>query len=165
MATDITALVRASTFFTADADADITDGETVVIGGKTYTFKATLTDTDGFVQLGTAGDRVESMQNLEYAMNLTGTAGTHYAASMTQNAYCYGSYPGSGDVFTIYARAIGAVGNLIPVTIGTSAVVLDNATCENGAGSIDTLVNELQAGFQLNSALQRVLEYIDHGTA
>jgi hypothetical protein len=43
MAINTTALVKASSFITIDADADITEGETLVIGGKTYTFNASRT--------------------------------------------------------------------------------------------------------------------------
>jgi hypothetical protein len=156
MAINTTALVKASSFITIDADADITEGETLVIGGKTYTFNASLGSSDGDVQLGAAGAYALSAAAVAAAVNLDGTAGTDYAAAMTRNPYCDASW--TADILTITARVAGAVGNLIPLTAGTSAAVADNATLENGSGSFDTFINELQAGFQLNSALLAVLE-------
>ena len=38
--------VKASTFYTIDAAGELTNGETVVIAGKTYTAQATLTDSE-----------------------------------------------------------------------------------------------------------------------
>jgi hypothetical protein len=76
MAINTTALVKASSFITIDADADITEGETLVIGGKTYTFNATLGSSDGDVQLGAAGAYALSAAAVAAAVNLDGTAGT-----------------------------------------------------------------------------------------
>ena len=155
MATVVTALVKASTFYTIDLDAEIVADETVVIGGKTYTFKATPA-ADGDVQYDVGDDHQVNAENLRKAVNLEGTAGTEYHAEMTRNPYCDASWDGT-DVLTIYARVAGAVGNLIPVTVGTSGITLDNALLENGAGSFDTFIDELQAGFQINSALIQAL--------
>ena len=70
----------------ADIDFDVTetltltanpaDGETVVIAGKTYTFKDILTNTDGYVKTGAS--TALSLTNLAAAINLSsgGFAGT-----------------------------------------------------------------------------------------
>lgn len=160
MPVQATTLVKASTFYTGNADADITDGETVVIGGKTYTFDATPADTDGIVTHVTG--IVANLTALAAAVNLT--AGGAYAASMTKNLYCDAVYPAAvsgqtaAETLQVVGRTSGAVGNLITATIGTSALTLDNATLENGAGDIDAAINELQAGAQLNSD---VLSFLD----
>jgi hypothetical protein len=61
------------------------DGETVTIGDKTYTFQASLTDVDGNVNIG--GDAAQTLDNLIRAINLGAGAGSDYAASMTANTY------------------------------------------------------------------------------
>ena len=148
-----TTLVKASTFYTGDVDADIADGETVVIGGKTYTFDATPADTDGIVTHVTG--IVANLTALAAAVNLT--PGGAYAASMTRNPYADAVYPAAvtgqtaAETLQVVARTSGAVGNLITATIGTSALAVDNATLENGAGDIQAAIDELQAGAQLNS--------------
>ena len=48
---------------------------TVVVGGKTYTFLAALVEADGNVLMGAAGDEAESMANLLAAINLGAGAG------------------------------------------------------------------------------------------
>lgn len=145
--------VRASTFYTIDAVGEITNAETIVVAGKTYTFQATLTDVDGNVHIG--ADIAATRSNFIAAINLSNEgesavgAGTDYAASMTRNAEVH-AYE-IGVFVVIRAHAPGAQGNRIPCTVGTSGVTLDNATLENGAGSLAVWAEELIAQNQLNS--------------
>lgn len=60
----------------------VSDGETVEIEGKTYTWKSTLTDVDGYVFIGASPE-----VNLERAINRTGTPGVDYAASTRKHKY------------------------------------------------------------------------------
>lgn len=58
------------------------NNETVVINGKTYTFKTVLSNTDGFIFIGAS--RIATLTNLAHAINLSGgTPGTDYAAATT----------------------------------------------------------------------------------
>lgn len=152
MAVDV-ALERASTFITIDADAEITDGETVVIAGKTYTFNDTLGADDGDVHVG--ADAAEHRANLVAAINLAGSgssaAGTGYAEAMTRNPAVYAVE--SGSTIILYSYIPGAVGNHIPVTAGTSAVTVDNATLENGSGNIGDFFDGLFELNQVNAEL------------
>ena len=91
----------------------IVDGDTVTIGGKTYTWQATLTNVNGHVQLGANDD--ESLQNVLDALQLTGTPGTQYAAAMTANTYVSGQSAGGGSL-NIQALVPGIVGNTVPVS-------------------------------------------------
>lgn len=61
----------------------ITNGHTIGINGRTYTFQTVLTDVDGHVLIG--ADNEETRDNLIAAINLDAGAGTIYAASMTAN--------------------------------------------------------------------------------
>lgn len=76
-----------------------TDTNTVVLGGKTYTYQTTLTDVDGNVQIGASA--AISLANLAKAINLTGVAGTDYATSMTIHADVW---PASWDATTLTLR-------------------------------------------------------------
>ncbi len=64
--------------------ANVTDGKTVTIGNKVYTFKSALTPTEGQVLIGADADA--SLLNLIRAINHTGTPDTDYkcAAAHTQ---------------------------------------------------------------------------------
>jgi hypothetical protein len=61
-----------------------TDGDTVTIGNKTYTFKTTLTPTEGQVLIN--GSAAAALVNLKAAINHTGAPDTDYkcAAAHTQ---------------------------------------------------------------------------------
>ncbi len=146
-----TTLVRAFATLTADADADITDGETVVIAGLTYTFEAgTL---DGIDDVPHVTGFAANMAALVKAINVTGTVGTDYYTGSVKNLYCHAVLTSSG-VVTIYSRNAGVVGNLLTITIGTSAIVLSDDSSgklDTGAGHLDLAINKLQSDAQLNS--------------
>lgn len=140
-------LKRASTFITIDDDADVTDGETVVVGGKTYTFQTTLTDVDGNVQLGQ--DHQGTAANLVAAINLGSGAGVAYADSMTRNPAVYAEE--DEDTVILHARVPGTIGNAIPVDAGTSAVEPDNDLLEGGEGDLQDYLEALVQRVQLNA--------------
>lgn len=97
---------------TLTLSANVTDGQTVAIAGKVYTFQAVLTDVDGNVLIGaTASD---TLDNLLDAINLGAGAGVVYADAMTENDYV-SAQAGSGDTLIAEAKNSGASGNLLPV--------------------------------------------------
>jgi len=155
-----TALVRAESFFTIDATADITDGETLVIAGKTYTFNDTLGSSDGDVHIG--ADVQGIISNIVAALNLSNEgesavgAGTDYAAAMTRNPGVHGVE--GTDTLTCQALIPGALGNLIPLTIGTSAAEVDNAVLEAGSGNEADFFEGLLALNQINSEVIAALK-------
>jgi hypothetical protein len=109
-----------------------TDGSSVTVGGKTYTFRNSLTGADGEVQLGLTVNRC--CYNLAAAMNVgltpedVGTEsdnepplandlgegkGVAYSAGMTQNPMdVIASYGGDND-FNVTHRAGGTAGNAV----------------------------------------------------
>lgn len=89
------------------------DTETVVIGGKTYTFEAVLTDVNGHVQIGATAE--DSLDNLVAAINLGTGAGTLYAASTTLHA-AVSAADGSGTTVIVTAKTVGSGGNVIATT-------------------------------------------------
>ena len=155
-----TTLVRAFATLTADADADIVEAETVVIGGVTYTFDAIL---DAVNDVPFVAAFAPNMVALAKVINATGTSGTDYFAGQVKNPYVHAVLSATG-VITLYSRVAGAIGNLITVTVGTSAIVLtddDTGTLDAGAGSIDDAINNLQASSQFNSEVAQFLHEIE----
>ena len=80
---DASATALATATVTSDATAP-SDADTVTIGSKTYTFKTTLTPTEGEVLIGASA--ATALTNLKSAINHTGTPDTDYkcAAAHTQ---------------------------------------------------------------------------------
>lgn len=157
MPVQATTLVKATGTLTATADADIVADETVVIAGKTYTFKATPA-ADGDVKHVTGF--AANILALQKAIGLTGIAGTDYDTAMTANLDVVAVLTSSG-VTTFTARTSGTVGNQIPITVGTSATAVSGAKLTGGLGSIDTAINELQAAAQLNSDVLAFLAFME----
>jgi hypothetical protein len=150
-----TALVRASQTITLDSAAEATDAETIVIGSKTYTFKATVGTDDGAVHIGAAV--ADTVDNLVAAINLdpsegeTGVEGTDYGANMTRNPDCYATRVVSTGVITLYAHVPGSIGNHIPLGQGTSTITLGGATFASGTGIIGDFFDEFFDSVQINS--------------
>ena len=67
-------------------NTNVSDGDTVTIGNKTYTFKNTIGTTEGNVKIDGGGSADASLLNLISAVNHTGTPNTDYycAAAHTQ---------------------------------------------------------------------------------
>lgn len=95
------------------------DGETLVIGGKTYTWETALANTDGHVDVGV--NQAADEGNLAAAINLDSGGGTKYAASMTEHPSVNAADTGSTVVVT--AIATGTAGNTIVTT-----EAMDNAS-------------------------------------
>jgi hypothetical protein len=99
---------------TLTVSANPGNGETVVIGGKTYTFQTTLTNVDGNVQIGASADA--SLDNLKAAINLEATVSPQqYAAAMTLHSTVR-AVRGSATTLIVRAKTPGTGGNSIGVT-------------------------------------------------
>lgn len=84
------------------------DGETVSVGGRTYTIQASLTNVDGHVKLGASA--ALSLANLKNAINGSGgVSGTDYAALTTPNPQV--TAVNDATTLTVTAVVGGAVGN------------------------------------------------------
>jgi hypothetical protein len=132
-------------------DASVADTETVTVGGKTYTFQATLTDVDGNVDLG--ANNTEALANLAAAINLGAGAGTAYAASMTENPLVRAI---SSDATTLVVRSKveGAIGNQIASTEAAGGS-WGAATLTGGSGDLQALIRaiSIQAPAGIKQAL------------
>ena len=96
---------------------------------------------------------------LAAAIDLGAGSGTTYAASMTKNADVTVK-SSSATALVVESRVSGTVGNFLDTTEalagGTNG--WGATTLASGAGSFETFIDELQAGFQLNAALLSALE-------
>ncbi len=129
--TDYSSAVKASGTLTL-TDVIVAD-ETVVIDDKTYTFKATLTNTDGYVKLG--ADNSESLRNLVRAINLGSGAGSMYALATVVHPTVTAIQAGS-NVVTITAKTGGTAGNSLATTETLTNGAFGAATLAGGVASI-----------------------------
>jgi len=128
------------------------DTETCTIGGKVYTFNATVGTADGSVDLGT--DAEGSLQNLAAAINLdislgeTGTTGD-YGTSMVINPYVQATTL-TATTLLVSAKTTGVAGNLIDTTETHGEGSWGAATLASGAGDLDQWATSLLALNQIN---------------
>lgn len=128
---DLDVVVSAGTAATGvlTAAGQPTDGETVTIDGKVYTFQDTLTNVDGNVLIGaTASD---SLDNLIAAIMGTAGAGTTYAAATTRHP-TVNAAAGVGDTVDVTARGEGTWGNAIGTTEDAAQLSWGAATLTGG---------------------------------
>ena len=115
------------------ASPQIADGFTITLGTKTYTFKNTLTATEGQIKIG-ASDTA-TLVNAVSALNHTGTPGTDY--------YCAAAHPTvfgfSSDAthLIVQARNPGVAGNSIVSTKSGSPIAWDNTTLGTTTAGVD----------------------------
>lgn len=110
--------------------------ETVVVGGKTYTFQTVLTNVDGNVLIGTTAS--DSLDNLIAAITLGAGSGTLYAALTTAHPTVL-AVAGAGDTMIAYAILGGVAGNAITTT----------TTVTGGSWGAATLLGGLAAAARL----------------
>ena len=91
-------------------NTNVADGATVTIDAKTYTFKTTLTPTEGQVHIGTNADA--SLLNLIRAINHTGTPNTDYKCAAAHPTVTAASSV-TDHAFAITAITAGVAGNSI----------------------------------------------------
>lgn len=138
------------------------DTETVVIGGKTYTFQATLTDSDGNVHIG--ADLAGSISNLVAAIQLDDSgesatgAGTDYAASMTRHPSVR-VVDSDGTTLTV-----GSPGGAVIDTTETLTNASWGAASFAGTGSVAYWAERVLASVQLNSQALTLLRQLTVAT-
>lgn len=94
-------------------DANFSNGDTITVGGKTYTFQTTLTNTDGNVLIGTTA--AQSLGYLASAISNLGGRGTAYATDTTTNTQV-SAYLRLPNQLAAHALVIGTGGNGIGCT-------------------------------------------------
>ncbi len=123
---------------TLTVTANAAAGETVTIGGTTYTFETTLDTQPDEVQIDSTS-AANTLTNLADAIDGTGTAGTNYSSGTTANSSV--SATASGSTLTLTASQTGTGGNSIATTstwgsFGTTT--LRGGTAASGAAAVST---------------------------
>lgn len=120
-----------------------TVNDNCTLGAVTYRFVDALTQAND-VKRGADAD--ETMENLKKAINLTGTAGTHYHASTVKHPTVRaGDYDDTTHVLKVHARTGGTGGNAL-ASASTVGVTLSypGATFNAGTpGSASTGIGEV----------------------
>jgi hypothetical protein len=125
--TEVAAHARGVLTLTGNAS----NGETVTVGSKTYTFETTLTNVDGNVQIGV--DASTSLDNLVAAINLAAGAGTKYAAATTAQPESVSCIAGVGDTLNVGA--------------GTNLPHATTETLSNGSWNASTMRLQEDCGY------------------
>lgn len=136
---------------TLTLDTNVTDGNTMTVDAKVYTFQTTLTDVDGNIQIG--GTLADTKANLVAAFDLSGVAGTAYAASMTAHPTVdIAAFIGDDAVLT--AKVAGLAGDSIATTetftAGTN--VFDDTTLGATTAGVDAAAYGLIFDGQVTAA-------------
>ena len=128
---------------TLNSSGQVSDGNTVTIGVKTYTFQATLLPGDGNVKIGAS--QALSMENLRRAINLDGTAGVNYGVGTTLHPTV--SALDTATTVDVTAKTKGEEGNSIISTENSATLDWDDVTLVGGANdkvTIDTKTYKFQ---------------------
>lgn len=123
---------KAAQTLTSD-ETNVSDTDTVVVGGVTYTFKTALTPTAGEVLIGADADA--SLLNLIRAINHTGTPGTDYAnlgSTAIANPQVKADASVTAHAFAVYALTSGTAGNSIASTETSTHLSWGAATLTGG---------------------------------
>jgi len=113
---------------------NVSNGDTVTIDSKVYTFQSVLTNVDGNVKI--AASAALSLANLSYAINNQGgVLGTDYATATTPHPTVRATGV-TTTVVHVTAIASGTSGNSIVSTKVAATLTWSSATLINGAASI-----------------------------
>jgi len=116
----------------------LTNGDTVTIGGQTYTFQTSLTDTANFVLIG--ANASASLDNLKSAINATAGAGTTYGTGTVANASV------TATTKTATTLLLESKDSVVTFTVSDTAVTLSSSAVQGGTGVqrvINTAVADL----------------------
>lgn len=131
-------LTAATSTLTGSSSVAPSDGDTVVVQGKTYTFKTTLTvspGVEGQVLIGTTGSTDAAYTNLAAALNHSAGNGTTYW-SAAANPYVSSAAMASHNI-VISALLPGTQGNAITTTAaGTAPGSWTSTVLGSGAGAL-----------------------------
>lgn len=114
-------------------NTNVSNGETVTINGTVYTFKTTLTPTEGEVLIGLTADA--SLLNLIHAINHTGEPDIEYSCAAA-NTYVRAATSVTAHAFAVTAKVSGTAGNAYTTTETSAHLSWGAATLATGADTI-----------------------------
>lgn len=153
------------------------NGETITIGSKTYTWQTVLTNVDGNIAIG--GSLAAAQQNLIDAINLTSTTGgpgNQYAVAMTEHSQVSAAATWVANALVITAKTAGVAGNTIATTetmingsfdaatLGTTRAGADESDSDTLLWSADVR-NDVSSADRIDSGWSNLNDYNQQGTA
>lgn len=129
--------VAASGTITSDGTAP-SDGDTVTIDEKVYTFKTTLTPTEGQVLIG--GSAAAALDNLKSAINHEGTPDTDYKCEAVHPTVT--ATTNTNTTQLVVAKTAGSAENAIVTTKTSSHLSWGGATLSGGIDGTTGYANE-----------------------
>jgi hypothetical protein len=111
-------------------NTNVSNADTVTVGGKTYTYKTALTPTEGEVLIGGSADA--SLLNLIRAINHTGTPDTDYKCAAA-NANVSADAAVVAHAFKVHALVGGETGDAIASTKVAATLTWSAATLTGGS--------------------------------
>lgn len=134
---------------TLTGTANLSDGDTVTLGTKVYTFESSLTNVDGHVKIGAS--LTATLLNFKNAINLdAGTPGTDYATATTEHPTIEATASNATTV-SLRAKSAGTAGNSLATTETSTNASFGGATLSGGANSSTTTYTQLRyTGESLN---------------
>lgn len=115
-----------------------TDGETVTVGDKVYTFVDALSGAANEVLIGASA--AASLDNFKSAINASAGAGTTYGLGTAANPNVTAT-TNTDTAQTVEAYRVGTYGNAIPTTTTAADVAWGATTLENGAEASTLIMN------------------------
>jgi hypothetical protein len=135
--------VAASNILTSN-NTNVSNLDTVTVNGKIYTFKTTMTATEGEIKIGADADA--SLLNLARAINNSGgTPVTDYQVAAAHPTVSSSATVSGGHTITLSARTKGTAGNAL--TLAEVAVTL-TITGALFTGGIDGTVARRGKGYE-----------------
>jgi len=135
-------------------------GDTVVVGGTTYTFAASITGASAANTVAVGSNAAASLQNLADAVNgVASGAGSEYATGTNINA-AVSAGPVTGTDLTFTAKVASANGTAVSTT-GTALTFIDGETTISNAGgalNLQSVSAAATALTQLTAAIGAVAE-------
>jgi flagellin len=135
-------------------------GDTVVVGGTTYTFAASITGASAANTVAVGSNAAASLQNLADAVNgVASGAGSEYATGTNINA-AVSAGPVTGTDLTFTAKVASANGTAVSTT-GTALTFIDGETTISNAGgalNLQSVAAAATALTQLTAAIGAVAE-------
>ena len=123
--------VQATGTLTSDATAPA-DGDTVTIGGYTYTFKTALSSTTAPFEVLIGASAAVALDNLKEAINASGTPGTNFG-SRTPAHPDVTATTNTNTTQVVQARNAGTEANAIATTETSAHLSWGGATLASGA--------------------------------
>lgn len=112
------------------------DGNTVVINGRTYTFKTALSGTPTPYEVLIGSDNVDSALNLKKAINAEAGAGVKYGTGTVVHPTVSAAV--ASNVLTLSAKTKGVAGNALTLTKTGANISVGGATFAGGVDGSTT---------------------------